>query len=66
VAWAELIVTTAGALPPLLDTIRGWSRRNGGCELSVELDGDRVSIPSGPLSDEQERALQAWLRKHDK
>ena len=61
--WAELVVTAAGAVGPLVAAIRSWLSRHSGARITVEIDGDRISL-GDPTTDERRALLDAWLNRH--
>ncbi len=63
VAWAELVVAVSGGLPGLLAAVHAWQRRHG-ATLTVEKDGETVTLRAG-APEEQRELLAAWLERHD-
>ena len=61
--WAQLVVTLGGTLPALVAAVRGWAERHPGAEVTLELDGDCVTL-SDASPEERQRLLSAWLRRH--
>lgn len=62
-AWAELVVTLAGTLPPFLAAVLGWTQRHPGASITLEIDGDKLTLDEA--SDEERRALvEAFLDRH--
>jgi hypothetical protein len=62
-AWAELIVTVSGSLPVLVNAMRGWLGRQQQGSVTIELDGDMLTLERA--SPEVQRDLiDAWLRRH--
>lgn len=61
--WAQLVVTLAGALPPLLTAVRGWVGRHPGAAVSLEIDGDRLTVDEATL-DERRELIGAWMKRH--
>jgi hypothetical protein len=61
--WAQLVVTFAGTLPPLIAAVRGWLSRHAGATLTIELDGDRLVLRE-PTTREQRDLIDAWLERH--
>ena len=61
--WAQLVVTLAGTLPALAAAVRCWAERHPGAEVTLEVDGDRVTL-SDASPEERQRLLSAWLRRH--
>lgn len=61
--WAQLLVTMAGTLPPLIMAVQGWLGRHRGAAVTVEIDGDTLTL--GEASDaEQRRLVEAFLARH--
>jgi hypothetical protein len=61
--WAQLLVTMVGTLPPLVVAVRGWLARHEGAAVTVEIDGDTLTL--GNASDaEQRRLVEAFLARH--
>jgi Effector Associated Constant Component 1 len=61
--WAQLLVTMAGTLPPLIMAVQGWLGRHRGAAVTVEIDGDTLTL--GNASDaEQRRLVEAFLARH--
>ena len=61
--WAQLAVTFAGSLPALIGVIRGFVGRHSGAAVSVEIDGDRLSLGE-PTPDERQALVDAWIARH--
>jgi hypothetical protein len=62
--WAQLFVTLAGTLPGLVVAVRGWLDRHPHASVTLEIDGDRVTLSDGS-SREGRELLAAWLQRHD-
>jgi hypothetical protein len=62
--WAQLIVTLAGSLPPLVSAARGWVDRHPGASITLEIDGDRLTLDQ-PSADERRELIDTWIRRHD-
>jgi hypothetical protein len=61
--WAQLLVGLAGTVPGLVAAVRGWQGRHPHASVTLEIDGDRVTLSDG--SSEDGRALlEAWLERH--
>ncbi len=61
--WAQLLVTMAGTLPPLIMAVQGWLGRHRGAAVTVEIDGDTLTL--GEASEaEQRRLVDAFLARH--
>ena len=61
--WAQLTVTFAGSLPALIAAIRGFLGRHSGAAVSVEIDGDRLSLGE-PTPEDQQALVEAWIARH--
>ena len=61
--WATLGVTLIGTLPPLIALVHSWVRRQPGASVTVEIDGDAITL-SDATPAERRRLLNAWLRRH--
>lgn len=61
--WAQLAVTFAGALPPLVAVVRGWLARHPGASITLEIDGDRLELAELPPSELREE-VAAWMKRH--
>ncbi len=61
--WAQLLVTMAGTLPPLIMAVRGWLARHDGAAVSVEIDGDTLTLGKGSDA-EQRQLVEAFLKRH--
>ena len=61
--WAQLLITMAGTLPPLIMAVQGWLGRHRGAAVTLEIDGDTLTL--GEASDaEQRRLVETFLRRH--
>ena len=61
--WAQLLVTMAGTLPPLIMAVQGWLGRHRGAAVTVEVDGDTLTL--GEASEAEQRQLvEAFLKRH--
>ena len=61
--WAQLLVTMAGSLPPLIMAVQGWLDRHRGAAVTVEIDGDTLILGEGSET-EQRRIVEAFLQRH--
>ena len=61
--WTELIVTLAGTLPTVLMAVRSWQRRRQGTSVTLEVDGDRITL-TDPEPDDQRALIDTWLKRH--
>jgi hypothetical protein len=60
--WAQVVVTLTGALPPLIAVLRSFSKRNRGCAMTLEADGDTLRLEGGD-DEERARLADAWLAR---
>jgi hypothetical protein len=63
VEWAQLVITFAGSLPPLVTALRSWLGRHPGSSITLEIDGDRLTL-SDPSSSERSELIAAWMGRH--
>jgi hypothetical protein len=61
--WAQLVVDLAGSLPALVGAVRSWLRRHPGASITVEIDGDAVTLSDASASERRE-LIEAWLKRH--
>jgi hypothetical protein len=61
--WAQLVVGLAGALGPLLAALRGWLGRNPEAAITLEIDGDTITLDRASPAD-RERLVEAFLARH--
>jgi hypothetical protein len=61
--WAELIVTLAGSLPPMVSCVRGWLGRHPAASITLEINGDRLTLQE-PSSAERRQLIEAWMKRH--
>ena len=64
VEWAQLVITFAGTLPPLVMAIQGWLGRHPDAAVTLEIGGDRLTLDEASPADRQ-RLLEAFLGRHD-
>ena len=62
--WVQLLVSLAGAIPPLVSAIDGWMGRNPGSAIALEVDGDRLELADA-TPEERRAAIEMFLRRHD-
>ena len=64
-AVGALLVTLAQSplLPAIITAVSSWLGHRRQCTVRLELDGDLLEL-SGRPSQEQSRAIDAWLRRH--
>ena len=63
VEWAQLVITFAGTLPPLVMAIQGWLGRHPDAAVTLEIGGDRLTLDEASPADRQ--LLEAFLGRHD-
>jgi hypothetical protein len=63
VEWAQLAVAFAGSLPPLVAVLRSWLGGHPGVSITLEIDGDRLTL-SDPSDSERRELVAAWLGRH--
>lgn len=61
--WAQLVISLAGSLPPLMGALRGWLGRHRGASITVEVDGDRLTLSDASESERRELTA-AWMARH--
>lgn len=61
--WAQLVVTLAGTAPPLVMAIQGWLGRHPEAAVTLEIDGDRLTLEEASPADRQ-RLLEVFLSRH--
>lgn len=61
--WATLAVTLIGTLPPLIVLLQSWLSRHRGASVTVELDGDSITLTDA-TPQERHRLLEEWLDRH--
>jgi hypothetical protein len=61
--WAQLVVTLAGSLPALVATVRSWLGRHPRSSITLEINGDRLTLNDVSASERSE-LIAAWMRRH--
>ena len=61
--WAQLVVTFAGVLPALIPAVQGWLGRHEGAAVTLEIDGDRLTLDEASPADRR-RLMEAFLARH--
>jgi AcrR family transcriptional regulator len=61
--WAQLVVGLAGSLGPLLSALRGWLGRHPDAGVTLEIDGDKLTLDKASPA-ERERLVEAFLARH--
>jgi len=60
--WAQLVVALAGSLGPLLAALRGWIGRHPDAGITLEIDGDKITLDKASPADR--RLVEAFLARH--
>jgi len=63
--WAQLVVTFAGSLPPLIAVVRSWLDRHQGAALTLDYGDESITIPDAS-PEERAALLDDWLRRHER
>ena len=63
VEWAQLVVTLAGTVPPLIMALQGWLGRHPSAAVTLEIDGDTLTLGEA-APDEQRRLVETFLARH--
>jgi Effector Associated Constant Component 1 len=61
--WAQLVVALAGSVGPLLAGLRGWIGRHPEAAVTLEIDGDKITLDNASPADRQ-RLVEAFLARH--
>ena len=61
--WAQLVVTLAGTVPSLVMAMQGWLGRHPNAAVTLEIDGDRLTLDEAS-ADERQRLLETFLARH--
>jgi Effector Associated Constant Component 1 len=61
--WAQLVVGLAGSLGPLLVALRAWIGRHPDAGITLEIDGDKITLDKASPADRQ-RLVEAFLARH--
>jgi hypothetical protein len=65
VEWAQLIITGIGALPALITAIHSWLARQPGAQVTVEIDGDNLTLGDASPSERKE-LIDVWMARHER
>ena len=60
---AQLVVSFAGTVPPLIMAIQGWLGRHPRAAVTLEIDGDKLILDEASPEDRQ-RLLEVFLARH--
>jgi hypothetical protein len=61
--WAQLVVTLAGAVSPMIAALQGWLGRHPRAAVSLEIDGDKLTLEEASPA-EQRRLVETFLARH--
>jgi hypothetical protein len=61
--WAQLVLELVGTLPPLFSAVLAWTHRHPGAAVTLEIDGDRLTIDHATAT-ERSALVDAWLERH--
>jgi hypothetical protein len=61
--WAQLVVGLAGSIGPLLAALRGWIGRHPDAGITLEIEGDKLTLDRASPADRQ-RLVEAFLARH--
>ena len=68
VTLGALLVTLAssgGVLTTLIGTIKDWLTRNEKSSITLEINGDKISI-TGASPQQEEQLVREWIKRHKK
>jgi hypothetical protein len=63
VEWAQLVVELAGTLPALVTVVGSWLGRHPGTSITVEIDGDALTLNDATASERRE-LIDMWISRH--
>jgi hypothetical protein len=63
VEWAQLVVSLAGTMPAMVAALQGWLGRHRGATVSLEIDGDTLTLEDASEAD-QRRLVETFLARH--
>ena len=61
--WAQLVVTMAGTLGPMIVALRSWLGRHPRAAVTLEIDGDKLTLNEASAEDQQ-RLVETFLARH--
>ncbi|MBT3323253.1 MAG: hypothetical protein HN392_13295 [Anaerolineae bacterium] len=65
ISWETLLITLAasgGVISTFINFILGWSTRNEGRSVVLELNGDKLEV-TGLSASEQKKLIETWLKR---
>jgi hypothetical protein len=60
---AQLVVSFAGTVPAMIAALQGWLGRHRGATVSLEIDGDKLTLEDASEAD-QRRLVETFLSRH--
>ena len=57
------MITFAGTVPAMAAALQGWLGRHKGATVSLEIDGDKLTLADASEAD-QRRLLETFLARH--
>jgi hypothetical protein len=61
--WAQLVVSLAGSMPAMVAALQGWLGRHHGATVSLEIDGDKLTLGDASEAD-QRRLVETFFARH--
>jgi membrane-associated two-gene conflict system component 1 (EACC1) len=61
--WAQLVVTLAGTVAPMIAALNGWLDRHPRAAVSLEIEGDTLTLGEASPT-EQRRLIETFLARH--
>ena len=61
--WAQLVVSVAGTVPPMIMALQAWLGRHPRAAVSIEIDGDTLTLDEASPA-EQRRLVETFLERH--
>lgn len=62
--WAQLVVSVAGTVPPMIMALQAWLGRHPRAAVTLELGGDRLTLDEASPA-ERQRLVETFLARHD-
>ena len=61
--WAQLVVSVASTIPPMIMALQAWLGRHPRAAVTLELDGDKLTLDEASPA-ERQRLLETFLARH--
>ena len=61
--WAQLVVSVAGTVPPMIMALQAWLGRHPRAAVTLELGGDKLTLDDASPA-ERQRLLETFLARH--